>query len=395
MALPMMLPRTLFDAELESFRSSLARWLRDEAVPQQERWEAQGHVDRAIWRRAGELGFLCTQIPAAMGGGGAGRLSSAIVLEEIARSGCSALGGFSVHSDIVAVYLQKFAPPALRDTWLPQMARGDAVGAIAMTEPGTGSDLQAIRTAARPVSGPEGEGYRLSGAKTFITNGWHCDFALVAAKLAGADGHIPEGAGAKNITLFLVPATSPGFRKGQPLKKLGMKAQDTGELFFDDVFVSREHVVGGLNAGFQILMQELAWERLMIAIACIAGAEAVFAETLKYSRERQVFGKPVAAFQHSRFKLAEMKSEIAIGRTFVDRCLELELDKKCPVDAAAAAKYWASEMLGRVVDQCVQLHGGYGYILDYPVARAYADARVQRIYGGTTEVMKEIIARGL
>jgi alkylation response protein AidB-like acyl-CoA dehydrogenase len=386
-----MLPRSLFTPELESFRASLARWLREEAVPQQERWEAQGHVDRAVWHRAGELGFLCTQIPEAHGGAGAGRLSSAIVLEEVARAGCSSLGGFSVHSDIVAVYLQKFAPPALRDAWLPEMARGEAIGAIAMTEPSTGSDLQAIRTVARP----QGEGYVLSGAKTFITNGWHCDFALVAAKLAGEDGQLPADAGAKNITLFLVPATSPGFRKGQPLKKLGMKAQDTGELFFDEVFVPRENVVGGPNAGFMILMQELAWERLMIAIACVAGAEAVLAETLKYTRERQVFGKPVAAFQHSRFKLAEMKSEIAIGRTFVDRCLELELEKKCPVDAAAAAKYWTSEMLGRVVDQCVQLHGGYGYILDYPVARAYADARVQRIYGGTTEVMKEIIARGL
>jgi alkylation response protein AidB-like acyl-CoA dehydrogenase len=386
-----MLPRTLFSPELENFRSSLARWLREEVAPHQERWEAQGFIDRALWRRAGELGFLCTQLPESVGGAGAGRLSSAIVLEEVARAGCSSVGGFSVHSDIVAVYLNKFAKPEVQRMWLPKMASGEAVGAIAMTEPSTGSDLQGIRTRARP----EGDGFVLDGSKTFITNGWHCDFALVAAKLAGPDGQVPEGAGAKNMTLFLVPASSPGFRKGQPLKKLGMKAQDTGELFFDNVFVPAEHVIGGLNAGFMILMQELAWERLMIAIACVAGAQAVLAETLKYTRERHAFGKPIAAFQHSRFKLAEMKSEIALGQTFVDRCLELELQKKCPVDAAAAAKYWCSEMLGRVVDQCVQLHGGYGYVLDYPVTRAYADARVQRIYGGTTEIMKEIISRTL
>jgi alkylation response protein AidB-like acyl-CoA dehydrogenase len=386
-----MLPRTLFSPEHESFRSALRRFIADEVVPHHARWEEQGWVDRSLWRRAGELGFLCTQIPDDLGGAGGDRLHSVIVLEEVARAGTTGLGGFSVHSDIVAVYLQKFGSAAQKTLWLPRMARGEAIGAIAMTEPGTGSDLQAIRTKATPVE----DGFVIHGAKTFITNGWHCDFAVVACQLADAEGRLPEGRGAGQVTLFLVEADRPGFRKGQPLNKLGMRAQDTGELFFDDVQVPASAVVGGLNGGFAILMQELAWERLMIAVACVAGAQAAFAETLRYVKDRKVFGKPLAVFQNTRFRLAELKSEIALGQTFVDQCLQLELQKKCPVDAAAAAKYWCSELLGRVVDQGVQLHGGYGYIQDYPICRSYADARVQRIYGGTTEIMKEIISRTL
>jgi alkylation response protein AidB-like acyl-CoA dehydrogenase len=382
-----MLPRTLFEPEHDTFRDSLRRFLEREVAPHAAAWEAQGYVDRAIWQRAGELGFLCTQLPAEYGAAAADRRFSAIVLEEVARSSQYTGLGFSVHSDIVAVYLHKHATAAIKQRWLPAMVRGEAIAAIAMTEPSTGSDLQAIKTQARR----DGSDYLISGQKVFITNGWHCDIAVVACKLIDPE----RAADGKNITLFAVEADRPGFRKGQPLKKLGMRAQDTGELFFDEVRVPAENIVGSPGAGFAILMQELAWERLMIALACVAGAKSAFAETLRYCKSRHAFGKPLSAFQHWRFKLAELKSEISLGEVYVDRCLALELEHKLPIDAAAAAKYWTSEMLGRVVDAGVQLHGGYGYITEYPIAQAYVDARVQRIYGGTSEIMKEIIGRML
>lgn len=379
-----MIPRTIFSPEHETFRSTFRQFLETEVMPHHEGWEKQGFVDRSIWRRAGELGYLCTQIPEEYGGAGADRLFSAVILEEIGRINASGLG-FNVHSDIVAVYIQKYGTQEQKVRWLPRMASGEIIGSIAMTEPSTGSDLQSIRTTAVA----DGDDYIINGSKIFITNGYHCDLAVVACKLesAGGDG--------KNITLFLIEAERAGFGKGKPLNKIGMKAQDTGELFFNDLRVPKTNLLGGANTGFMILMAELAWERLMIAIACVAGAESAFAHTIKYTKERHAFNRPIAAFQNTKYKLAELKSEIAIGRVFIDRCIELEQQKKLPIEAAAAAKYWSSELLCRVCDECLQLHGGYGYVLDYPIAKAYADARVQRIYGGTTEIMKEIISRTL
>jgi long-chain-acyl-CoA dehydrogenase len=265
------------------------------------------------------------------------------------------------------------------------MAAGDVIGAIAMTEPGTGSDLQAIKTTALV----DGDEYVLNGAKTFITNGYLSDLVIVVAKT----GSIAEGADA--ISLILVEADRPGFRKGRPLKKIGMKGQDTCELFFDDVRVPRANLLGDEGGGFFALMKELAWERLIIAVTAVAAAEAAIEWTLDYTRTRKVFGKPVAHFQHARFTLAELKAETAIGRVFVDRCLELVVRDDLGVDAAASAKYWCSDLQGRVMDACLQLHGGYGYMLDYPIARAWIDSRAQRIYGGTNEIMKELIARSM
>ncbi|HJV50354.1 MAG TPA: acyl-CoA dehydrogenase family protein [Noviherbaspirillum sp.] len=379
-----MIPRQLFHSDHESFRASFRRFLHAEVMPQHERWEEQGFVDPAIWRRAGELGFLCTNMPAEYGGAGADRLFSVILLEELARANATGIG-WPLHSDIVAPYLLRYSSEELKQAWLPKMAAGEAITAIAMTEPGGGSDLQSIATVA--LEG--GDDYVINGSKIFITNGYHCNMAIVAVKTGSA------ARGAKDVSLIVVEADRPGFSKGKPLKKTGMKAQDTCELFFDNVRVPRSNIIGQPGLGFMMLMQELAWERLLIAITSVANAEAMLEATIAYTKERQAFGRPVSTFQNTRFALAEMKTELQIARVFVDRCIELELKKELQADAAAAAKYWCSDLQGKVLDQCVQLHGGYGFMLEYPVARAYVDARAQRIYGGTNEIMKEIIARGI
>ncbi|MBI2383268.1 MAG: acyl-CoA dehydrogenase family protein [Gammaproteobacteria bacterium] len=377
-----MIPRTLFRPEHEDFRKSFRRFVQEEIVPHHARWEEQQCVDRAIWNRAGELGFLCVTMPEAYGGAGADRLYSVAMMEELARAGASGIG-FPLHSDIVANYINNFGNEAQKREWLPRMASGAAVSAIAMTEPGTGSDLQAVKTTAVA----DGEHYVLNGSKTFITNGLLSDLVVVVAKTGNS------GEGAKDTSLLVVEADTPGFTKGKPLKKIGMKAQDTCELFFDNVRVPKANLLGKEGMGFVMLMQELAWERLIIAIYSIAGAEAALQYTVDYTRSRKVFGRPVAAYQNTRFKLAEVKGELAIGRVFVDRCLELVLQKKLGVDDAAAAKFWCSDLMGKVIDECLQLHGGNGYMLEYPIARAYIDCRAQRIYGGTNEIMKELIAR--
>ena len=379
-----MIPRTLYSAEHEDFRKSFRRFVDEEIVPHHERWEEQQCVDRAIWNRAGELGYLCVTMPEAYGGAGADRRYSIVMMEELAKAGASGIG-FSLHTDIVANYIDNFGNEAQKQQWLPRMASGEIVSAIAMTEPGTGSDLQAVRTTAVA----EGDHYVLNGSKTFITNGYLSDLVIVVAKTGSS------GEGAKDISLLLVEANSPGFSKGKPLKKIGMKAQDTCELFFDNVRVPKANLLGKEGGGFIALMQELAWERLMIAIGAIASAEAALQVTIEYTKNRKVFGKPVAAYQNTRFKLAEMKGELVIGRVFVDRCVELVLNKKLAVDDAAAAKFWCSELQFKVIDQCLQLHGGNGYMLEYPIARAYVDCRAQRIYGGTNEIMKELISRTL
>lgn len=377
-----MIPRTLFSPEHNEFRRNVRRFIEKEIVPHHARWEEQQCVDRAIWNRAGELGMLCVTMPEEYGGVGVDRLFSAIMLEELARAGASGIG-FPVHSDIVANYINNFGSDEQKQQWLPKMATGETVTAIAMTEPGTGSDLQAITTSAVV----DGDDYVINGSKTFITNGLLSDLVIVAVKTGGS------GAGAKDISLILVEADRAGFTKGKPLKKIGMKAQDTCELFFDNVRVPRSNLLGSEGMGFIALMRELAWERMIIAVAAVAAAEAALSWTLEYTKNRKVFGKPVAAFQNSRFKLAEMKAEINIGRVYVDRCLELVLTDKLGPDAAATAKYWCTDLQCKVMDECVQLHGGYGYMLEYPIARAWIDSRAQRIYGGTNEIMKELIAR--
>jgi acyl-CoA dehydrogenase len=379
-----MIPRLLLNSDHEEFRQSLRRFLQAEVLPRHAGWEEQGFVDRDIWQRAGELGFLCTNMPENYGGSGVDRKFSTIVLEELASSNASGIG-WPLHSDIVAPYLLRYGSEELKQAWLPKMAAGTAITAIAMTEPGTGSDLQAIQTTAIE----DGDDYIVNGAKIFITNGYNSDMVVVAVKVGD------KSRGAKNVSLLVIEAGRPGFSKGKPLKKIGMKAQDTCELFFDNVRVPKSNIIGQVGAGFTMLMQELAWERLLIAITSVANAEAMLAATIEYTRDRQAFGRTVSSFQNTRFKLAEMKTELQIARVFVDRCVELEVEGELRVDAAAAAKYWCSDLQGKVLDQCLQLHGGYGFMQEYPIARAYIDARAQRIYGGTNEIMKEIISRSI
>ena len=378
-----MIPRTLFSPEHELFRQSVRTFLEKDAAPFHAQWEKQGYIDRALWNKAGEAGMLCFHLPEEYGGLGADFLYSAVVIEEISRLGLTGIG-FSLHSDIVAPYILHYGSEALKHQHLPLLISGEKVTAIAMTEPGAGSDLQGVKTTAVL----DGDEYVINGSKTFITNGFLADLVIVVAKT-------DPKAGAKGTSLFLVEAATPGFDKGKRLEKVGMKAQDTSELFFQDVRVPKENLLGQAGMGFAYLMQELPQERLTVAIGALASAEAALQWTLDYTRERKAFGKAIADFQNTRFKLAEMATEIQIGRVFVDKCLALHLEGKLDVPTAAMAKYWATDLQCKVLDECVQLHGGYGFMWEYPIARAWADARVQRIYAGTNEIMKEIIARAL
>ncbi len=378
--------RTLFSSEHEQFRSAFRRFLEKHVAPHHASWEAQGHVDRAVWQQAGRDGFLCMSLPEHLGGAGADRLCSVVQMEEVARAGWTGLG-FGLHSEIVAPYLAHYGTPEQQARYLPRLASGEMVGAIAMTEPGAGSDLQGIRTTARP----EGGGYVLDGSKIFITNGWHADLVIVVAKTDPA-------LGAKGIGLFLLERGMPGFTRGQPLAKVGMKAQDTAELFFDGVRLDATQLLGGpaqAGRGFAMLMEQLPWERLQIAITAVAACEAALAWTAEHVQQRQAFGQPIAQFQNTRFKLAEMHTQVQVARVFVDRCTELMLAGQLDAATASMAKCWTTDLQCQVMDECVQLFGGYGYMWEYPIARAYADARVQRIYGGTNEIMKEVIARSM
>ena len=379
----MAIPRTLFSEELDFFRDTVRRFMEQEVAPQHERWEGQGYVDREIWRKAGANGFLCSSMPEQYGGADADKRYSVVLMEEGARVNATGLG-FGLHSEIVAPYLLHYGNEHIKQTYLPKMASGEMIAAIAMTEPGAGSDLQGVRTSAVR----DGDDYLIDGSKIFITNGWHCDLVIVVAKTDPARG-------AKGTSLFVVDTTMPGFTKGKPLKKAGMKAQDTAELFFDKVRVPARNLLGEENSGFIYLMQELPWERLQIAIGAIASAEAALEWTVRYCRERKAFGQEIMQFQNTRFTLAELKTEVQIGRVFVDRCIELLLENKLDAANASMAKYWCSDLQFKVMDACVQLHGGYGYMWEYPITRAWADARVQRIYGGTNEIMKELISRSL
>ncbi|USE83625.1 acyl-CoA dehydrogenase family protein [Acinetobacter tibetensis] len=379
-----MLPRQLFNSEHEAFRDMVRKFYTQEVVPNTEKYEQQQHVDRDLWNKAGQLGLLCATMPEAYGGSGVDRLYSMILIEEQAYAMDSATG-FSLHSDIVANYVNNFGNEAQKQHWLPKMASGEVITAIAMTEPSTGSDLQAIKTTAVL----EGDEYVINGSKIFITNGYLCDMAIVVCKT----GHSDKGSA--NLSLIMVEANRVGFSKGKPLNKIGMKGQDTCELFFDDVRVPKQNLLGAEGMGFMMLMKELAWERMLVAIICQAGAEAAFAHTVQYTKERQAFGKRISDFQNTRFKLAELRTEIDFCRVYLDRCMQLQLAEQLAVDAAAAAKYKISEMFSKVVDECLQLHGGYGYMLEYPIARAYIDNRANRIYAGTNEIMKELISRTL
>lgn len=383
-----MIARTLFNADHEAFRDSFRRFCEKEIAPHHDAWEEQGYVDREVWRKAGQNGFLCMSMPEVYGGADADKLYAVAQFEELSRGGYSGIG-FGLHSEIVAPYILHYGTEEQKRKYLPLLASGDMVGAIAMSEPAAGSDLQGVKSTA--VKSADGSHYLLNGSKTFITNGWHADLVIVVAKTDPA-------AGAKGTSLLLVERGMPGFEKGKRLKKLGMKAQDTSELFFDNVKVPAENLLGGPafeGRGFICLMEQLPWERLQIAIGAVAAAQAAIDWTVAYVKERKVFGQPVAAYQNTRYTLAELQTEVQVARVFVDKCCELISEDKLDTATASMAKYWCSDLQCKVMDECVQLHGGYGYMWEYPITRAYADARVQRIYGGTNEIMKEVITRSM
>ena len=377
-----MIERTLFSSEHEIFRASVRRFM-EELAPHHEEWEEKGEVPRWAWKKAGENGFLCVAISEEAGGVGADRRYSIILMEEQYRLNLTGLG-FALHSDIVAPYIDHYGTREQKQRWLPKMSSGDYIAAIAMTEPGGGSDLQAIRTSATR----DGDEYVISGQKTFITNGQTADLILLACKT-------DRTLGAKGISLIVVEADRIGFQRGRRLKKLGTKAQDTSELFFNDVRVPVSNLIGKEGEGFGHMMNELAWERMHVGIQALSCVEAALDWTIEYTRNRKAFGKSIIDFQNTRFKLAEVKADVQVGRIFLDRCLELVLEGRLDATTAAIVKLWTSEMQGRVLDELLQLHGGYGFMWEYPITRAFADARVQRIYAGTNEIMKELIARTL
>jgi alkylation response protein AidB-like acyl-CoA dehydrogenase len=380
----MTIARTIFAEEHRQFAEAVDRFIAVEVAPHYERYEEQGFIDREVWLKAGAAGFLCSSMPEEFGGVAADKLYSVVLFEQPARNAVQGLLGWSLHSEIVAPYLLHYGSEHLKRKYLPPMAAGEMIGAIAMTEPGAGSDLQGIRTTAVR----DGDYYVLNGAKTFITNGSHCDLVIVVARTA-------PGGGAKGMSLLVVDTGMAGFAKGRRLKKIGLKAQDTGELFFDNVRVPVENLLGEENGGFACLMNELPWERLQVAITAVAQMEAAIGWTSRYCREREAFGKAIIEFQNTRYTLAEALTEVQIARVFVDRCIELHLSGELDTATASMAKYWCTDLQCKVLDACLQLHGGYGYMWEYPIARAWADARVARIYGGTNEIMKEVIARRL
>lgn len=375
--------RTVYREDHEMLRETARRFIERECLPRQAEWDAAGRVDRETWLKAGREGLLCMTLPEAYGGAGGDFGHSAILMEEMAYSGVSG-PAFSLQSDIVAPYILRNGSEEQKRTWLPGCARGEVILAIAMSEPGAGSDLKAIRTTAIR----QGDEYVINGAKTFISSGLNCDLVVVVAKT-------DPNAGAKGISLILVEADRAGFRRGRKLDKMGQRAADTAELFFDDVRVPASNLLGEEGKGFSYLMQELAQERFAIAIGAAARAEAMLTETIAYVKDRKVFGQRVFDFQNSRFKLADVKSRVTAMRLMVDSYLALHMERKLTLEEAAMAKLYTTEELSRVLDELLQLYGGYGYMMEYPIARAYVDTRVTRIYGGTSEVMKELISRNL
>ncbi len=377
--------RTVFDQEHELFRDSVQHFMATEILPNHATWEHQGKVDKAMFRAAGDAGLLGMAVPDEYGGGGVDDFRyNAVISEVFAASGAGASGAcITLHNDICLPYFLEYTDDEQRKRWLPGLADGDLMTAIAMTEPGTGSDLAGIVTTARR----DGGDYIINGSKTFISNGINADLVIVVART----GEDPHG----GLTLFIVEDGMEGFERGRNLDKIGFHAQDTAELFFNDVRVPASNRLGEEGMAFGQLIMNLPQERFSMAVGAVAGAEAAFTLTLAYAKERMAFGRPIGSFQHNRFVLAEMKTEIDLGRVFVDRLLEEHVAGRLTVEQAAEAKWWSTEMLRRIVDHGLQMHGGYGYMLEYPISRAFVDARVQTIYGGTTEIMKEIIGRGL
>ncbi len=377
--------RTLFREDHELFRAAVRQFMEREVVPHQERWAEAGMVDREAWKKAGEAGLLCTWLPEEDGGPGGDFLHSVVVMEELARIYESGFA-LSLHSDVVVPYLAHFGTPEQKQRWLPGCVSGDLVTAIAMTEPGAGSDVAAIRTTAVR----DGDHYVVNGSKTFISNGILCDLAVVAVKTDPSAKDPRQG-----ISLLVMEASAEGFVKGQKLKKMGMATQDTAELMFEDCRVPVANLLGKEGEGFKLLMHNLAQERLVVAIAAQASAEQVVADTVTYTQEREAFGRPISKLQNTRFELADCATEVEVGRHFLDQLLVRHTAGEHLVQECSMAKLWQTEMLARVVDRCLQLFGGYGYMLEYPISRAYMDARVQRIFAGTNEIMKVIIAKGL
>jgi alkylation response protein AidB-like acyl-CoA dehydrogenase len=377
--------RDIFETEHDAFRDTVRTFLAREAIPHHEQWEVDGQVDRAVWKAAGAAGLLGTDVPEEYGGGGVPDFRyNAVVTEEISRAGTTGLG-FSLQNDVTAPYLLRLATEEQKRRWLPGFCSGEIITAIAMTEPGTGSDLQGIKTTAKRNA--EGD-WVLNGAKTFITNGILADLVIVVART-------DPDAGSRGFSLLVVERGMAGFERGRRLKKVGLKAQDTAELSFTNVHVPAANLLGEEGKGFGYLMQNLAQERLSIAVGAIAGASRALDLTVAYTKDRTAFGSPVSTFQNTRFELAEMDTEVTVTQVFVDRCIREHVETELTAIDAAKAKWWATDVQNRVVDRCVQLHGGYGYMLEYPIAKAFVDSRVQSIYGGTNEIMKEIIGRSL
>lgn len=374
--------RTIFSEDHDLFRQSFQQFLKEHVAPRQAKWKEDGMVDREIWKLAGEAGFLCPWLEEEYGGPGGDFLHTVIVTEELARFGESGWGA-PVHSDIIVPYIYAFGTEEQKKKWLPKTASGEVITAIGMTEPGTGSDLAGIATKARR----EGDEYVINGAKTFISNGITCDLLVLAARTQNSDD--PH----QSLTLFLVEADRPGFIRSRRLEKIGMHTQDTAELAFEDLRIPAENRLGEEGAGFLQLMNQLQQERLMVGLICQAAAERVLDLTVDYCRERQAFGRPISKFQNTQFKLAECATEIEVGRAFADRLIEQHQKGDYLVKECSMSKCWHSEMLCRVVDECLQLFGGYGYMEEYPISQAYVDARVNRIYAGTNEIMKTIIAK--
>ncbi|NKQ51939.1 acyl-CoA dehydrogenase [Amycolatopsis sp. K13G38] len=377
--------RTIYDEQHELFRETVQAFIKREVAPHDEKWEQRGLVDRSLFRNAGEAGLLLFATPEAYGGSEMNDWRfSAIVDEEFGRAGYSSAGlSLALQNDVVGPYLLDLTSDEQKKRWLPGMTSGELIGAIAMTEPGTGSDLTGIAT--RAIR--DGDDYVLNGSKTFISNGQNADVVVVAARTSD-DKH-------RGLTLFVVERDMPGFKRGRNLDKLGLHGQDTSELHFTDVRVPVANRLGEEGQGFFQLMRNLPQERLSLAVTAVSAAEGVLARTMEYVTERRAFGQPIGTFQHNRFLLAELHTEVHIARVFVDHCVDLHARGELTAVQAAKAKYWCTELQVRVADRCLQLHGGYGYMREYPVSRAYADARIQTIYGGTTEIMKEIIGRDL
>lgn len=378
-----MIPRTVFNTEHEMFRDAFRRFLQGEAIPHQDQWEDDGQVSREVWRKAGENGFLGPNVPEVHGGLGLDFGYNAIITEEMAYAGMTGLS-INLHSDVVLPYLYEYGSQTLIDKYMPRLLTGEMITAIAMTEPGAGSDLKAIRTSAVQ----QGDDWVINGSKTYITNGQLCDLVLVVAKS-------DPTAGAKGLSLFLVETAATGFRKGRNLKKLGMKSQDTSELFLDNVVVPGENLIGEAGKGFGYLMHNLAQERLTCSVSAVAMAQRAVDETVKFTKDRVVFGQALSSLQNTQFTLAKMDAEVTQARVFCDRCLELFIAGKLDATTAAKLKLLSTEMACRVIDDGLQLHGGAGYMWEYPISRLYADVRVQRIFAGSNEVMKLLISREL